>query len=769
MIARSLYGKAIAVALSVFIAGCGGGGDKNAADPDAGPSSTTPEIVTGARLAEDVPQVAKSLIKTLVGADGDRPYAEGVPQAVGASFESPLTAAVTADNDIVLAAVGGGPDAVLDAQSTAQALVHLLIDMADDSASQSDLLARIQGHAGFVPLTQAVQAALMAGAVPGADPVVLKAAERIAQEVAVAIAEPSSRAAASTAGAPGRVMPQAVAAGDVKGPLPYTILPAPIGKVFVTGGLVNVYNSMPLAWSARSTTHDDKPIAVGGKERVLLPSAGVGEWLAAQLPTWIAPSGQTLAGNDGQAFKLTIEQSDESRLTNTIELVSGAVVWVAGKDALNGPGTCVKELAEAVLNDELSPMVLDQSGEKVAAYWRTAGKSAAKLLANLRNASPRVCPGAVWEERKARLLGRVSSLAARLNLIGRVYSVLDDTAGAVTLSGRLYWFIKNYRESRTVRVCVADGRIDNCARRFEIPARLTLLEGATHVPEVVAYDADDQVTGTPSSIRFTAVGDAFSVDALTGRITAGKKAGEGTILIEDDTTQATGEKNVRVDTGKLSPSTLKMGLNATSSVQVVGSDGGPIISTGVTMGWGIADASIVEFFPTEGGTTKLLRAKAAGKTDVVANNSMSGAFLRAGVEVEGDCPRTGNKLLHQQVSASMPAYAGEPERAVDGLFGQTVNLPDFSGSFTITLAEATCFSELMLQPGMSPDRGNVSLVLAFHAPDGTLRHSESLTLFMQSNVPSTVKLPRPIFGVGRVVVTTVSSPSWVSWVEIEGY
>jgi hypothetical protein len=70
---------------------------------------------------------------------------------------------------------------------------------------------------------------------------------------------------------------------------------------------------------------------------------------------------------------------------------------------------------------------------------------------------------------------------------------------------------------------------------------------------------------------------------------------------------------------------------------------------------------------------------------------------------------------------------------------------------------------------MSPPSGNVSFSLLFYSPSGNLLTVENQYFVMQNNVPSIVKLAKSVFGVGRVEVVINSSPSWVSWVEIEGY
>lgn len=639
----------VLIAVATLI-GCGGGGSGNQATTTP-PTTNEPEAIetrATVGIAEAIPEPARRLIANVSGANGTQAFNDSLQISTTISSNYPLVVATTAASEIVLASVQGSTTVELSASSTALALVRLLLELPPSVISEQDVLRLIETHESYSVLVMAVEAALDGGIAPSKDPAVLRTAALIASAV-------TSQGLSAKASAANRLTAMALsdASRDVVSPLPFQILSLPIGKISITGGLVNVSNSTPLAWSARSSTYQGKPLLSGEKAAILLPSADLATWAQSQLPGGLAPTGQPLPNDEDRAFNLTVEQSDDSRKNNIIELVSAVIAQVASIDGMNEAGTCSKELAEALLNSDLASLDNAPSGVNLVNYLASAGTTAAATqLANLTNSAPRLCPGSLWSPRKERLSVRLVPLAARLNLIVSTYQVLDTAASAGMLAGRLYWLIKNWSTSETVSVCVANNQIANCAARFEfindqvLIKNLRLLEGAQHTPNLRAYDNQDRLTAVPSSVRFSSDSAALTVDKVSGALSAGPNPGRVDVTAYDEATEAKGTMTVWIDSGMLTPSSQNLDLSgAASSVSLVSSSETPIITTGVDLEWWLADSAldllkkdsaIVQLFAGLGARQGLVFPKSVGKTNVVVYNPVSGRKLYAPIIVTGE-------------------------------------------------------------------------------------------------------------------------------------
>ena len=279
------------------------------------------------------------------------------------------------------------------------------------------------------------------------------------------------------------------------------------------------------------------------------------------------------------------------------------------------------------------------SGDSFVALLESAAKSLnlTTLSTKLLTFAPRLCPGDIWKARGETLVRRVGPLVARLNWLYNAYQVADTVVSAGILSGRVYWLAQYWKKNESFRVCVADGKVSNCAQEFKMePA--TLLVGATYKLDVKAFDLGGRATLVPSSIRFTADSTGASVDQMTGLVVASATPSVGVrITARDAPTGAFGGVTLVVDEGKLTPSTQLLTIPSSGSVRLVSTLDQPIISTGVDLEWAISDTRIATLvLPSpRGATSAFITPLTGGSGSVIVNNPVSGRFLRTNFEVGG--------------------------------------------------------------------------------------------------------------------------------------
>lgn len=606
----------LSAVLVVCLAGCG-------SDHKPSPRNAPPvrEAQTAVAITVGVP-AARSLIANISGANGSVPLGGQTAISTSISDDFPLVIATSASNEIVLASFQRSGRVELNGESTAGALVRLLLGNAPAGVTEQEWMRWIADDTGFPKLVGAVNAAIEAGRIPARDDAVIGSITAIADRIML-----RSRDAKAPA-------MRLLAERDVKGPLPYKVRSLPIGDIRVTGGLVNVHNSTPLTWSARTATFAGRPL----EQSTLLPSADRAGWLLSRGPGWVAPAGQALAGDGDRAFYLTVEQTDASRRKNLVDMMGAALGLATSLGIGNSVGTCTAELVEALVGDELVQLAAAPDGERLAAFLRSAGSSAQMSVFsnNLLGAPRRLCPGDQWLAHRDELVRKLMPLAARLMLIARVAEIATVTSEVFMLGGRVYWMKTYWKSEETVRVCVAANAIANCAHRFEINGApdLTLLEGAQYKLEVSAFDADGIPTLLPSSVRFSSENADITVDAVSGLAKAGNKPGAALITVQDVATRVVRTATVKVDGGKLDPASLLLEPNgASGSVTLVSASGGPIKTSGVALAWTIADPAVARLLALEGAATGTVFPQQSGETTIIVNNPVSGKILSAPVRV----------------------------------------------------------------------------------------------------------------------------------------
>jgi len=139
-----------------------------------------------------------------------------------------------------------------------------------------------------------------------------------------------------------------------------------------------------------------------------------------------------------------------------------------------------------------------------------------------------------------------------------------------------------------------------------------------------------------------------------------------------------------------------------------------------------------------------------------------------GEHVAENLPSNGNLALNRTVTASM-SEQGPPALAVDGDETTFWGAGDFAPQWIeVDLGGPATITNIRLRVGQSPDDGTRHRVLA----GGTHNDLAEIHLFDQSTHDGewlVFQLPEPLANVRFIRVETLSSPSWIAWLEIEVY
>jgi len=129
---------------------------------------------------------------------------------------------------------------------------------------------------------------------------------------------------------------------------------------------------------------------------------------------------------------------------------------------------------------------------------------------------------------------------------------------------------------------------------------------------------------------------------------------------------------------------------------------------------------------------------------------------------------TKDKLHGGQVTTSEALYGGDAQSLVDcNPDVGYANLPNYVGWFRVELPQASCIKTLRMRPTMVPS-GTVTLRLAVEDADGSVLSEHTEAVAMEDAVWHVHKLDQKTCGVKFVRFETLSSPSWVGWLDLQG-
>ncbi|WP_305825066.1 hypothetical protein [Massilia brevitalea] len=477
---------------------------------------------------------------------------------------------------------------VLDAQTTAHALVRVLMGTVPTGKTVEELNSAIRSADQFAPLVAVVAREIE----QGRPPLTSKAATPLAMDViaqAMALLVPAS----ATAPAPGPSGTRLLAissnrASDLQPP--YVIVgTSRVGVQIVDGGVV-VRNTLPLAWSANTSPDPEVVELPAASIQSALTLAGLnGAGHEGTLIDFLSGlETKTLTNNQGKAFDLSVFQDEASRRTNTkamiVDTVKLALSMMAADPLVEDK--CVQEFVNATYQpDEIEAIYRSGSMESLRNYLIALVKDAGVGLASTCLQIKIETPSVLTEK----LVEVVTNIPGELftNFIG--------------LAGK-YAALTRYSNTPkvTVGVCETPGRafgftLVNCATRFEMDP-IAMAPGAESVLAIRAFDRNGKLTAASTGLSITAPANAgyVAIDEAN-RLVRSLKKGTVDIVVEDKGVDVRATVRVDVVDPVLNPTAARVEVGGTAVFFVRGPSGEPIVLPRSGMEPRSADSAVAEF------------------------------------------------------------------------------------------------------------------------------------------------------------------------------
>ena len=512
------------VLLAAALVGCGGSGGSG----ESGGSSS----VTLVSVDPGLPASVDDSIQQVVSPSGSAQVGSYLNISTAGQTGQSIALAVDATGNIVLASIVTSPHTELSSDSTAFALVRLVIGDVSTTQTGAAIDASIRANAGYSDLVAAVRSALDRGTSPAIDSVVLQGIAAVAVAVVPTIAASSSRARVFAVAQPSAVtpLPFTVAADTVLSGL----LPVQLSNSGV--GTVSLSNSMPIPWQVST-------VSVSGA------SLENGEELPGRLG--LLTPGIAIVAADNVGFNLTIAQTDATHSAIGADLVTGGLktlLGFAGSAATSCSLTTVQSALDSAL-DKYLPNGLS---------WNSFTTSLKNFIAP-QNLIP-IVSACTSSPTLKEVLQPIVDLIEGVAVIKVVYNgVSAETEAAYAYA---YWTTP----PTTFGVCEgANWAVTNCADKYAFtPPSIILAPGAVYMPNVSAVDIAGAATLVPSGLTYKpSNANLLSIDQLSGQITATTDFGTvisgggtpDTISVTDMETSATGSLSVVVLYPQITPAT----------------------------------------------------------------------------------------------------------------------------------------------------------------------------------------------------------------------
>lgn len=571
-----------------------------------------------------VPPVIVRSIKTISGVDSEVAF-YGNPVEVAVSDALPMMLATSESNSIILGTVEFDSRS-LDAGTTAVTLVRLMAPPAA-GITERQFNSMVRANALFADLVSAITSALERGVPPSDDGGTISLVAKIAG--AISLETSSSKQTASA--------PQAILENPLRGDFPFETILSPFGQVAITGGLIDVHNSTPVAWSASTSTLAGEKL---GKR--VLKGASLTDWLEASFfngSVWtrfLAPKGETLpVPNNTVPFQITIAQDTEAFRQNTKEFTK-EMLQMATLGVVNAVApSCIEAIAGAIV-DKLFEDEPDQNLSRFVFNFKTFVEVRSGLLGGSGRKSSIAdgfCPVNA---------AKIGKTAAVLKFLTGSLQTSFTVGQAALMSARMYWVFDNKGKGETFSVCLGDDlggrKIVNCAAKFEnLDENFSVLVGASYEPRMVALDADGKRTLRPASTKFFTSSPAVELlNEQTGLVRAKSNAPSVRLDVYDPLTGAIGATEFSTEFGVVSPLVANIPLG--QSLQLVVGAKNPnmrLVTEGVSFSWNVLDPKVASLSPSLLYPTRSVMAKAesSGSTFVVAKNSVTKDDLLSSIEV----------------------------------------------------------------------------------------------------------------------------------------
>lgn len=638
--------------MMLLVAACGGSGETS-----SGSNRSAPPVVnlTSTTVTADssVPTPVINAVAEVISPVASGSLSSSIQIATTGSHDS-FVLALDAGGKIRLAAMSGGGPTTLNADSTALALVRMVIGVLPSGITTRQANQAIRGAAEFPALVGLIQGVLNTDLAPlESGPAVQSIATTTRQTmdaISAILAPPQSG---------GTLSVMAFAARPVTTPLPFKIVNdiTSIFSVYVdsagSGGSVNVVNASPIAWSAHSLNERGILIpapAPSPDGKVLLEANTVGRSLLDKVNPWLGPPAINLPGNDGKGLDLVVEQTPDSREKNLEEVLEGVFVEALPFLVENG---CIRGVARALVTaDSLQALAISQT---IMAFRddlvRAGGGKEADLRGVISKCSPSLTPNAKEVGRFSRLIaGALTRLAT-----GQVFDRVATLVTKIELTAA-YW----NTPPRPVAVCMGSlaftgsSTIQNCVKefRFTNPTPV-LVPNARFTPRITALAAGNVPTGLPTGMTHVSSDTAQAVvtvltprngERQTGELVA-NGVGSATITIRDPFTDVSEPYTVTVVRPIITPGVVRMGVGQAMTVSLTDANGGPVITDGSGLTWTLENerrdpsstGPVAVLGPFSGGATNTasILARGPGKVTLTVRIPVLVNPITAEVEVSG--------------------------------------------------------------------------------------------------------------------------------------
>lgn len=470
----------------------------------------------------------------------------GVP--VPAYAEKEVALALDANGDIRAAGLAGsGATALIDADSTAIAVVMLLVDRAK-GISLEQLVGAIRRSTSFSGLKEQVSLSMARNQPLAESQALLRLASLVAADAV---------ASAPVQGT-NTVRSRVVIPPSVTSPFPFTIVyvPKTAGTITIDGdGLLT--NTTALAWSVRSFNYSGAQLGDPSESKIFPASGSVfGRIVGSQIMMPIQDQGRT--------FKLRVALDPRAIRTNLDDIIKESA-WelagqVAGAARERFPASCAATLAANVsLVPKIGALAEEPNSDNFVAVFETAVIPALKNEASV-GPLAKTCFG------DARI---GEFIAAKTKWLVRAVAAAEvATMGLVGVYEKM-WTLSQAWGRREERVVCIDrtGQVTNCAVKFTVAQpNFRMFAGDYFVPVLRAFDQQGLETGIPANIIIENLNLGLIGDA---RQFAAAAPGMWPVRISDPITGATNDQIITAVGPVPERSTISANIDETVQLTLV--------------------------------------------------------------------------------------------------------------------------------------------------------------------------------------------------------
>ncbi|MCM1957940.1 hypothetical protein NCZ17_00955 [Acinetobacter modestus] len=616
---------------SLLLAGCGGGDDKTS---DQNKGIETPEKLTTSKVdvANQIPITTKSLINEIVTPLGSTVIGGNIPTVNTLS----VAMALNKDGQIVMLGFAkSNTPTMLDENSTALGLVYLLLNHPKD-VSDEQLETYIKESAGFPELLNSVKQAFNAGQIVSNDMTILKQSLNVANQVYDRLDTVPKTAMA-------RALPIDPA---VESPYPFSLIKneKALGSITINESK-RLVNSIPLAWDATAKDYQGNILPNG---KIKIPMASLGNRIATGVSDWgiiglatdyFGSQDVTIPDDNGKTFSLTVEQTNETRITNMSSALADLIAVDLKVLAKTDGEKCAAEVTKAVMTG----LSIEQlaKGEGASGFINSLTKDIVQLSTAMKayKISASCAPSLGKNIEKI-----ATAIAPKLFYVYQAYKALENTYKYASVAERLYIINKEWETKETYTVCMGqNGKISNCAVKFKLqPEGAIVATAGAEIPIILkAYDKNDKETLLPNSLKFqTDDIQKLNMNADNTKLTALK---QGTVQLRalDLTTDKQNDFPIEIIAPHFSQSEITIKEGEEVTLPLVDQKGRAIQYNGLTE-WSSGDETVAKAYPNGlntpkfNGTQIVIKGLKAGETNIAGINLTDRSLIGVRVKVEKD-------------------------------------------------------------------------------------------------------------------------------------